>query len=309
MDAFDDLLLETSRTFALTIPLLPEPTRRATCLAYLLFRISDTFEDASTWTRDDRIAALRTWSDVLRDTGAWQSRARSLSAEWLAKSPSSHEGYLRLIGAIGEVLAAVEALTPPRRHIVVEHAIRSADGMADVLGRSDADGFVRLLDLADLQSYCYIVAGIVGELLTSLFLHDSPILAGEAKALRAHERAFGEALQLVNILKDEAQDAKEGRVYLPGSVPRSAVIELARGDLARARRYVGALKAGGGPAGFFAFTSLSAELAEASLTRLEQDGPGAKVPRTDVMRMFVRYKLAASESVAADHSAIAQSGK
>jgi farnesyl-diphosphate farnesyltransferase len=295
MDQLDDLLLETSRTFALTIPLLPEPTRRATCLAYLLFRISDTFEDASTWTRDDRIAALRTWSDVLRDTGAWQSRARSLSAEWLAKSPSSHEGYLRLIGAIGEVLAAVEALTPPRRHIVVEHAIRSADGMADVLGRSDADGFVRLLDLADLQSYCYIVAGIVGELLTSLFLHDSPILAGEAKALRAHERAFGEALQLVNILKDEHDDASEGRRFLPGGVARADIIKLARGDLAEAQAYTDALERGGAPRGFIAFTSFPRDLAQKTLDLVEKDGPGAKVSRMVVMEMMLRYRaLAAS---------------
>jgi farnesyl-diphosphate farnesyltransferase len=295
MDQLDDLLLETSRTFALTIPLLPEPTRRATCLAYLLFRISDTFEDASTWTRDDRIAALRTWSDVLRDTGAWQSRARSLSAEWLAKSPSRHEGYLRLIGAIGEVLAAVEALTPPRRHIVVEHAIRSADGMADVLGRSDADGFVRLLDLADLQSYCYIVAGIVGELLTSLFLHDSPILAGEAKALRAHERAFGEALQLVNILKDEHDDASEGRRFLPGGVARADIIKLARGDLAEAQAYTDALERGGAPPGFIAFTSFPRDLAQKTLDLVEKDGPGAKVSRMVVMEMMLRYRaLAAS---------------
>ena len=234
MDQLDDLLLETSRTFALTIPLLPEPTRRATCLSYLLFRISDTFEDASTWTREERIAALGTWCDVLRERGSWKTRARALSKDWLARSPSQHEGYLRLVGAIPEVLAAVDELVPERRAIVLEHAIRSAEGMADVLRGADADGWVRLADLPDLRRYCYIVAGIVGELLTSLFLHDAPALAGESAALRRHERAFGEALQLVNILKDENDDESEGRRFLPRGLPRSEVLDLARADLAEA---------------------------------------------------------------------------
>jgi len=43
----DGLLQKTSRTFALAIPLLPEPTRTAVGAAYLLFRVADTFEDAT----------------------------------------------------------------------------------------------------------------------------------------------------------------------------------------------------------------------------------------------------------------------
>ena len=41
----DGLLLKSSRTFALSIPLLPDPTRREVTVAYLLFRIADTFTE------------------------------------------------------------------------------------------------------------------------------------------------------------------------------------------------------------------------------------------------------------------------
>jgi farnesyl-diphosphate farnesyltransferase len=294
MDPLEDLLLETSRTFALSIPLLPEPTRRATCLAYLLFRISDTFEDASTWTREERIAALRTWCDVLRTPAMWQSEARSLSKEWLAKAPSEHEGYMRLVAAIPDVLAAVLGLGEGQRAIVVDHAIRSAEGMADVLGKAQADGWVRLSSVEELRAYCYIVAGIVGELLTSLFLNDAPRLVSEAASLRANERAFGEALQLVNILKDEHDDESEGRRFLPASIQRSEVVELAREDLRCAEIYTASLVRGGAPPGFVAFTAMPAELAQKTLDRVEEDGPGAKVPRAVVLEMMVRYRAMAA---------------
>ncbi len=293
-ETLDDLLLETSRTFALTIPLLPEPTRRAVCLSYLLFRVSDTFEDAASWTRDDRVAALVAWCDLLRAPGTWTVAAPPLSRDWLAKKPSEHAGYLRLVAAIAEVLGEVARLEPPRRAIVVEHAIRSAEGMADVLRRGEPDGYVRLSSLQDLRDYCYIVAGIVGELLTSLFLHDAPTLAREALTLREKERAFGEALQLVNILKDEDDDASEGRRFLPVSVRRSEVVSLAREDLGHAATYTKALVRGGAPPGFVAFTAMPAELAEKSLDRVEEDGPGAKVSRGVVLEMMVRYKAMAA---------------
>jgi farnesyl-diphosphate farnesyltransferase len=294
MDSIDDLLRETSRTFALTIPLLPEPTRRATCLAYLLFRVSDTFEDAGSWTRQDRIDALRAWCTVLRAPASWPDDAQRLSRTWLANRPSDHEGYLSLVAATPDVLAEVARLPEGRRAVVVDHAIRSAEGMADVLERAGPDGWIRLSSVPELRAYCYTVAGIVGELLTSLFLLDAPVLAPEASSLRANERAFGEALQLVNILKDERDDAREGRRFLPPGVPRTELVRLAREDLACAAAYTRSLVRGGAPAGFVAFTAMPVELAGKTLDRIEADGPGAKVARAVVLEMTVRYRAMAA---------------
>ena len=65
MSEIDDLLQKTSRTFALTIPFLPAPTRAEVEIAYLLFRIIDTFEDARLWTPQRRIDTLRRFGDLL----------------------------------------------------------------------------------------------------------------------------------------------------------------------------------------------------------------------------------------------------
>src|SRR5262245_56159479 len=60
------LLEATSRTFAPTIALLPEPLQYESTVAYLLFRLADTFEDATRWRRDRRHAALSQLAALLR---------------------------------------------------------------------------------------------------------------------------------------------------------------------------------------------------------------------------------------------------
>jgi farnesyl-diphosphate farnesyltransferase len=138
----------------------------------------------------------------------------------------------------------------------------------------------------DLKDYCYIVAGIVGELLTGVFLFDTPSLLEERAELEAQMIAFGEGLQLVNILKDASDDARDGRVYLPHGVSRAEVFTLARADLDGANRYVQSLQRGAAPRGYLAFCGISLMLAFASLDKLEHAGPGSKVSREDVARLF-----------------------
>jgi farnesyl-diphosphate farnesyltransferase len=307
MPALYELLSKTSRTFALAIPLLPEPTQSTVCLSYLLFRVADTLEDAKTWPRAARLEALAEWGELLVAFDA--QRARKAKARWIAAEATRDDGYRELLDEVPHVLGELSRLAPQAQRIVCEHALRTVHGMRSTLERADVAGNVHIESLEQLRSYCYIAAGIVGELLTALFIRDFPVLERVRPTLVEHQAAFGEGLQLVNILKDAAQDAREGRVYLPETAARTAIIELARADLVRARSYIDALRSGGAPPGLSAFTGLSAELAEATLVRIEEDGPGAKVSRADVMRMYARYRLAASEPVAADHSAIAHSGK
>jgi farnesyl-diphosphate farnesyltransferase len=296
----DDLLMKTSRTFALAIPLLPEPTRREVAVAYLLFRIADTFEDATDWPRATRMAALHDFAALAQlPSAAREVRARVLVSKWLQVKPVQHEGYLELLGETAAVLRELDSMPEGMQRILVRHSVRTAEGMATVVDRADARGALRLRSVKDLTDYCYIVAGIVGELLTEVFLFDTPALSGERAELERQMVAFGEGLQLVNILKDESSDAEDGRVYLPPGVSRDEVIALARRDLEAANRYVQALQRGQAPRGYLAFCGLSLVLAFASLDRLEAAGPGAKVSRDEVARLFglLQARLDAGEQL------------
>ncbi len=64
-ERLDDLLGKTSRTFALTIPLLPEPTRLEVTIAYLLFRVADTLEDAVHWSTARKLEELESFAALL----------------------------------------------------------------------------------------------------------------------------------------------------------------------------------------------------------------------------------------------------
>jgi farnesyl-diphosphate farnesyltransferase len=158
--------------------------------------------------------------------------------------------------------------------------------MARVVARADDDGRLRLESLEELQEYCYIVAGIVGELLTELFVLADPALEAVAGELRERAATFGEALQLVNIVKDAADDREEGRRFLPRSLERERVFALARADLDIAQEYTEAIRSVGGSPGIVAFTTLPVRLAWAALEEVEHRGPGAKVGRDVVMRIF-----------------------
>ncbi len=279
------LLEKTSRTFALAIPSLPDPVRREVTIAYLLFRIADTFEDASHWTPSRRIAALADFEALLRSPSP--AEASRKSAEWAAADASLHIGYAELIARAPSVLAAFSTLQPAAVDTIRQHVIRSARGMSGFVARTDGNRLV-LDSIDDLKAYCYVVAGLVGEMLTELFLLHCDRLLSIATSLRDHAATFGEALQLVNILKDADSDLEEGRRYLPADVPRSEVFALARRDLGAAGAYILGLQRAGAPRGIVEFTALPAELAWASLDRIETGGPGSKISRSEVLRITSR---------------------
>ncbi len=299
MADLDDLLQKTSRTFALAIPLLPEPTRKAVSVAYLLFRIADTFEDATAWPRSKRIAALEAFIALVKRPDASRA-AGPLVSQWLEAPPVEHAGYLELLEKTAEVLAELQSMPPALQQILVKHSVRTSEGMAAVVARADERGNLKLGSLKDLTDYCYLVAGIVGELLTEVFVHDTPSLQAVASSLNGRMVAFGEGLQLVNILKDTGDDARDGRVYLPPDVTRAQVLALARADLDQANAYVQALQQGGAPKGYLGFTGISLMLAYATLNRLEQHGAGAKVSRDEVGRLFGELQSALESNVRLD---------
>lgn len=107
--------------------------------------------------------------------------------------------YREPTAAAGSLAAAVAAFGLPQ-----DAFLAILDGMA-----TDLDGPVIAPDMAALEVYCAQVAGAVGRLLVRIFADD------RREADDRFALALGEALQLTNILRDVAEDAALGRLYLP----------------------------------------------------------------------------------------------
>ena len=70
----------------------------------------------------------------------------------------------------------------------------------------------------DMDSYCYHVAGVVGEMLTELFCDYSKDIDKHHDQLKQFAVSFGQGLQMTNILKDIWEDQERGMCWLPRDV-------------------------------------------------------------------------------------------
>ena len=101
---------------------------------------------------------------------------------------------------------AMRALLPHATHYGIEER-----HLQDVIAgcRMDLEQ-TRYLDYANLERYCHLVAGVVGEVAARIF--------GQAAAQTTqYAHTLGQALQLTNIIRDVGEDALRGRIYLPVS--------------------------------------------------------------------------------------------
>lgn len=184
-----------ARSFALAARFLPRDVRNDINLLYLAFRRLDDLVDleapsgsAQRADAQQRITAIRTWVD----TGA------------VMDSPS---GELA-------IFVDLQRRTPT---LPIDAIGAFLDGM-----ERDLAGPVIESD-ADLDLYCYQVAGTVGRLMAALL----GVQTRDAAEADRAARALGAAMQRTNILRDVDEDLANGRVYIPAAALRRAGLDPA----------------------------------------------------------------------------------
>jgi len=210
-------LSAVSRTFALNIPVLPEPLDFVVSVAYLLCRIADTIEDESGGTAADRRALLLEFARLCELPLDWRAdSARFSKAARQTLRPNAPAAEVHLLKGTPLVLKALSSLAPLSRPSIARCIRVMTSGMSELMQAKQAVGQTRgLADLDQMLTYCYYVAGVVGEMLTELFAGFSPRIEPRSSALMIRAPAFGRALQLTNILRDAREDLDQGRCFLP----------------------------------------------------------------------------------------------
>ena len=212
-DRFQQWMLEgVSRTFALTIPQLPAALRAVVANAYLLCRIADTIEDDPALDAAATERFSERWIRELERDGDGVEFARAL-LPCLSDAVRAEEKAL--VARIPRVLTITRGFTPGQRQALIRCAATMARGMARFQRRAGRDG---LRDLREHDAYCYFVAGVVGECLTTLFVDYSGEIARHRQRLMDLSLSFGQGLQMTNILKDLWDDWRLGVCWLPRSV-------------------------------------------------------------------------------------------
>ena len=222
-----DLLRQVSRSFYLSLAILPRPLREPLGLAYLLARAADTVADTRLIARPERIGHLEALRRAYAGQGDTGAVARACAPQ------QAHEAERRLLERVDEAVGRVARL--PAADLARVRAVLTTltDGMLFDLARfpgEDARGLAALDSLAELDRYTYLVAGCVGEFWTDVHVAHRPRLAAWAPAaMRARGVRFGKALQMTNVLRDVPADLAQGRCYLPAA--ELAALGLAPTDL------------------------------------------------------------------------------
>ncbi|HET8700679.1 MAG TPA: phytoene/squalene synthase family protein [Nitrococcus sp.] len=207
------LLPGVSRTFALTIPQLPEPLRTSVTNAYLLCRIADTIEDEPTLSACQKQSFHDRFHAIVAGGDEPPEHFGAELHPLLSETMSTDER--ELIQQLPGVIAITHSL-PAMERAALERCVRiMCEGMPWFQRNRRQGG---LDNVAEFERYCYYVAGVVGEMLTELFCQYSIDIARQGERLRALGVSFGAGLQMTNILKDVWEDRQRGACWLPRDV-------------------------------------------------------------------------------------------
>ncbi len=212
------LLKAVSRSFYLSLKVLPGGLRPAVSLAYLLARAGDTIADTRMLPPERRLALLLAFRAAVNGAGD----AAALGEVVALTEHQQDSGERELLRSLDRAVGLLGLLGEADRAAVREVVTTLTEGMEMDLRTfppEDAGRIVALKDLGTLDRYIYLVAGCVGAFWTRVTMAHVPALRGwDAEAMAACGVRFGKALQLTNVLRDIPRDLRIGRCYVPADL-------------------------------------------------------------------------------------------
>ena len=209
------LLKEVSRSFYLTLRILPGGVRPQIGLAYLLARTTDTIADTELVSSSQRLEALQALREAILD-----QRQTPVDFGELARCQASPAERI-LLERWDAALSLLRDLAPADRALVQRVLDTITSGQELDLRRFAGASSSQVLSLRaeeELDDYTYRVAGCVGEFWTRMCrAHLFPEARLDDAWLLAQGVRFGKGLQLTNILRDLPADLRQGRCYLPSA--------------------------------------------------------------------------------------------
>ncbi len=220
------LLKRVSRAFYLSIRVLPSGMREPVATAYLLARAADTIADTPSVSAERRLAHLSDFREIIEGKSDIHTATRLSSA---LTDLQTTPGERHLLGSLREVFNLLGRLSESDAEAVRSVVRTLTNGMVfDLMtfGEPNSGNLTALETEEQLDKYCYLVAGCVGEFWTDTSIAHTPSLSHwDADQMRTTGVRFGLALQMTNVLRDMPKDLRMGRSYMPRTVFDKAGLE------------------------------------------------------------------------------------
>lgn len=215
LDRLNDILKGVSRSFYLSLRVLPQSLRVPIGLAYLFARAADTIADTALIDPTDRLTFLEQFRSLFRCYDATIPPVFRAALVGLQRNPAERE----LLSTLDQCFAVFLACDVGDQARISRLLLTLTQGMVIDLTTfpPEQDGrVVALKTRQDLDQYTYYVAGCVGEFWTEMHVaHRRSLAAWDIEVMKAWGVRFGKGLQMTNILRDLAHDLRIGRCYLP----------------------------------------------------------------------------------------------
>ncbi|HYL82442.1 MAG TPA: squalene/phytoene synthase family protein [Candidatus Acidoferrum sp.] len=228
-DGLREILKPVSRSFYLTLTVLPAGLRGPVGLAYLLARAADTIADTRIIPRAERLRHL----DIFREALEAPVPSRPPDFAPALTGPQQVPAERELLTRLPECLALYRGLADADRRRIRNLLLTLTQGMQTELRTfpgEDEGRIVALASRADLDRHTYYAAGCVGEFWTEMAVAHRPAChSWNAESMKRRGVRFGQGLQLTNVLRDLARDLRIGRCFLPRE--DLALLGLMPGDL------------------------------------------------------------------------------
>ena len=212
-----NVLKATSRTFFIPITFLEKDMKTTVATAYLCMRAIDEIEDHEDITVEEK------------------ARMLTKTAELLSTQPFDNAAYLAEIDAYKSILPEVTlrlndwiTLCPDA---IRQRVAASTGEMAGGMAKWALKGWV-CHTKEDLDDYTYYVAGLVGVMLSDIWKTFANIDTDRDLAI-----GYGRGLQVVNILRNQDEDAERGVSFVPDGWTRDELFAYANNNLEKAEAY------------------------------------------------------------------------
>jgi farnesyl-diphosphate farnesyltransferase len=209
-----EILRSVSRSFYLSIRILPRGLRDPIGLAYLLARATDTIADTAELSAEVRGENLRLLADAIQGNSPAEATARL----YQSFAPLQKNVVERaLVEELPACLKWLECTPDSDRADIREVLLKVNRGQSlDVQCFPNVTELHALKNEAELEEYTYLVAGCVGEFWTRVcFRHLRNFANSSPPEMLELGKRYGMGLQLVNIIRDAGSDLRIGRCYFP----------------------------------------------------------------------------------------------